>query len=120
MSRVTITEFIELTCFSAELVLELLSSGDLPFVKGDSGQLLIDLTETSAGELAVKAAGCDANRSSPEHNLLDDERVAAEVLAALDSILDDALALALEWRRKDADSALSDPGSELMPVSKNS
>ena len=96
MDQVSLSEFLHLTRLTPVELVQMLEHGELPIAQGPLGELLIDLSEFDITSLALRKS---SNQTiSPGELALVEELVATEVVHSLDSIVDEALSLALGWR----------------------
>lgn len=99
MADTTLPEFMRLSGLSASDVIGMLSAGELPFVAGGKGQLMIRLDDLTAEKIA-----CRREFSLPpltdEQRTLIEELIASEVLRALESIIVESFDLAVSWCSK--------------------
>ncbi len=94
--NVSIAEFLHLTRLKADDVVWMLENGELPIEVGPTRELLVDLTKINPDDIAHRT-----KRSAPASQAVDPrltaEMVASEIVSGLDTIVDDALALATTW-----------------------
>jgi hypothetical protein len=96
----TISEFLHLTKLCPADLAQMLENGEMVFVKGKCGELLIDITNISAEDLARRFLGKQALLNEDEQVLLQ-EALAAELVSVLDPLIDEAIALALKWQQEE-------------------
>lgn len=94
MHQIGIAEFLRTTKFSEAELFELLSRGKLEFVRGEHGELLIDVSNIDLKELARTAL---ANRDGTINNEVQLEQISSALVSSLESIVEDALEMALRW-----------------------
>ena len=100
-SVISILEFKSLSGFSAEEIVRMLAKGELPSSFAEDGQLVVDLDTVDYENLRLKSlSDKQSNRLLPQDTTLLEEVISSEILKELDSIVDEALELALSWTNK--------------------
>ncbi|MCB0322629.1 MAG: hypothetical protein KDD69_03615 [Bdellovibrionales bacterium] len=94
-----VAEFLALTGLPEIDVLRMLARGELRSQHAPSGCLLIDTATVSAETIAYRTTTSLVEEG--DSRILD-EAVASTLVQALDSMVDDALALALRWLAQDS------------------
>ena len=98
MHQIGIAEFLRTTKFSEAELFELLSRGELEFVSGENGELLIDVSTINLTELARTALAVREQTISNEVQL---EQISSSLISSLESIVEEALEMALRWLSSD-------------------
>ncbi len=116
-SVISILEFKSLSGFSAEEIVRMLAKGELPSSFAEDGQLVVDLDTVDYENLRLKSlSDKQSNRLLPQDTTLLEEVISSEILKELDSIVDEALELALSWTNKstvqDVDNSSQDPSDK--------
>ena len=116
-SVISILEFKSLSGFSAEEIVRMLAKGELPSSFAEDGQLVVDLDTVDYENLRLKSlSDKQSNRLLPQDTTLLEEVISSEILKELDSIVDEALELALSWTNKstvqDVDNSTQDPSDK--------
>ena len=96
MDQISLSEFMHLARLTPAELVQMLEQGELPVAQGPLGELLIDLTEFDVASIAHRKP--KTSSASPGETVLVEELVATEVVQSLDSMVDEALALAMGWR----------------------
>ena len=94
LHQVSLTEFLRITKFTKNELLELLSRGELDYVSGQHGELLINVTHIDPKELARTVLCSRPEQISSEVQL---EQIASSLISSLESIVEEALEMALRW-----------------------
>jgi hypothetical protein len=92
---VSISEFLSLTQMGEHELLKMLERGHLKTCSAESGELRISLEGLTPESLAARPDTRTAENA--DHDALLEETVASELVAALDEMIDEALALAFRW-----------------------
>ena len=116
-SVISILEFKSLSGFSAEEIVRMLAKGELPSSFAEDDQLVVDLDTVDYENLRLKSlSDKQSNRLLPQDTTLLEEVISSEILKELDSIVDEALELALSWTNKstvqDVDNSSQDPSDK--------
>ena len=95
----------------------MLAKGELPATFAEDSQLVVDLDTVDYENLRLKSlSDKQSNRLLPRETTLLEEVISSEILKALDSIVDEALELALSWTNKstvqDVDNSSQDPSGK--------
>lgn len=114
MELITISEFRHLTQLSPADVLTMLENGELKLSTSANGELLIDISSLSTAQLATRRAARAAEISSGELALLE-ERIASVITEKLETIVEEALELAVKWQAQGAYDASSGAPSAQTP-----
>ncbi len=114
---VSILEFKSLSGFSAEEILRMLAKGELQSTFAEDNQLVVDLDTVDYENLRLKSlSDKQNNKLLPQDTALLEEVISSEILKELDSIVDEALELALSWTNKspgqDVDNSSHDPSDK--------
>jgi len=96
MELLSITKFLHLTKLSGTDLLSMLERGEVRGSFAENGELKLDIRNLTPEDLARRSA-TQTEDLDPETQALVEETVASEIAAQLDSILDEAFELALEW-----------------------
>lgn len=96
----TISQFLRLSRLSAEQMLNLLECGKIPFVCGVNKELLVDINTLDPQVLAIRPSKMPSFAEEQSRSQLE-ESIAAEIIATLDPLLEEALSLAIQWRERD-------------------
>ncbi len=94
----SIAEFLRTTKFSETELFDLLGRGELSFIRGEHGELLIDVSEIDLKQLARTAL---VEREQRINNEVQLEQIASSLVSSLDSIVEEALEMALRWLSSD-------------------
>lgn len=105
MELVKLSEFMHLCRLDSNDLITLLENGELTVTQGVSGELLIDI-ESLTPEALAKRTPQRSPSLDPDSALLLEEIIASELATALDSIIEEALQIAIQWQenRLEADS----------------
>jgi hypothetical protein len=98
---VSISEFLNLTLISEHDLLTMLERGELRTESTPLGELRIDISKLTPDQLATRPRHESADGAESESSL-QEEIIASEVVAALDEMIDEALALAFRWTNEQA------------------
>lgn len=97
MSVVGLAEFIHLTRLSEQDVILMLDNGELPIEIGPTREVLINLDQLRPEDIAHRHRN-QTQAAQPEQGLeLLEESIASELTAGLESMLEEAIALAISW-----------------------
>lgn len=99
MDKVGLTEFLHLTRLSKAELMSMLENQELPIEISPMREILIDLAAL-APETLAKRPMRNLEQLPEEDRFIYAEAVATELTAELDSIVDEALELALSWAHK--------------------
>jgi hypothetical protein len=100
MELITISEFKRLTRLNNVELLSMLENGEVLFTKGDSGELLIDIENLEADDIAQRATPTSTSHGETDQYLLE-EKISAAILNSMDEIIEDAIALFDKWNHEE-------------------
>lgn len=99
---ISIDNFLRTTQLGEHDLIELLRQGELRFLPGEHGELLIDVSGIDQAALANAALPAAEQQVASELLI---EEAASAVLQSLEGVLDEALEMALRWLSVENDSS---------------